>query len=121
MVDEGRFSEDALPELLARIWFRVMAQVNRLIKAHETFEYVTFAENLNPSIEDVLKGFEFADFALTKFLDSGQLAHDETRNALNAKQCILSMKLLAAALNSDDKDQDEYERIMRDLRNQAQI
>ncbi len=36
MVDEGRFSEDALPELLARIWFRVMAQVNRLIKAHET-------------------------------------------------------------------------------------
>ncbi|MEA9488682.1 hypothetical protein [Xanthomonas campestris] len=119
MNEETRLTEDALPELLGRIWNRVIGQVNALLRAHETFEFFNFLENLNPSLEEVIKGFEFADFALTKFVESGDLEHDEMRQALNAKQCILKMKLLSNALAV--QNQDEYTKIMHELKQQAQI
>ncbi len=111
--------QDKLPELLASIWGQVSKQVNRLIEAHDQFGFVKFQEALNPSLTEVLKAFEFVDFALTQLVDSGLLGYDEKRNALNSKQCILQMKLLAVAL--DDDRQDEYDRIMGELQAQAKF
>ncbi|MDV0439434.1 hypothetical protein [Xanthomonas sacchari] len=119
MSDGSRGVEPSLPELLSQIWARVVVQVNKLIAAHERFGFVKFSEVLNPSLPDVLQGFEFIDFALIQLVDSGLLEYDETRNALNSRQCILKMRQLAAALESNEHA--EAERIMVELRQQSQF
>lgn len=108
-----------LDELLAMVWNRVVGQVNKLLEAHAKFGYFKFQENLNPSLEDIIKGFEFVDFALNQLTDSGELGYEEYRNAINSQQCILKMKELAAACKNNA--QDDYERVMQELTAQAKI
>jgi hypothetical protein len=108
-----------LSDLLGGIWNQVVMQVNRLLEAHSRFGFFKFKENLNPSLEDVLQGFEFIDFALSKLLESRQLEYDETRIALNSKQCILKIKELAAAC--DNQRQNDYDQVINDLKKQATV
>lgn len=110
---------DELPELIGGVWQKVLQQVNKLIETHDRFGFVQFKSELNPSLEEILLRFEFVDFALTKLLESKILEYDETRNALNSKQCILKMKELSAVLNSGHGD--EYERVMNELRAQSKF
>ncbi|MCW0458953.1 hypothetical protein NB717_000021 [Xanthomonas sacchari] len=119
MSDGSHGAERALPELVGRIWAQVIAQVNTLINAHEKFGFVKFGELLDPSLKDVVKGFELVDFALSQFEQSGLLGYDERRDALNSRQCILKMKLLAAALDGDQEA--EAEEIMAELRRQSKF
>ena len=108
---------EQLSELLGTIWNRVVRQINRLMHAHAEFGFAEFSENLNPSLQSVLMGFDVIDYALSKLLQSGFLEYEEKRTALNSRQCILKMKQLAVALDSHQKD--DFERIMQDLQNQA--
>lgn len=108
-----------LAELIAKIWDQIIGQVNKLIDAHDSFGYVQFNAKLNPSLPEMLEGLSFVDFALNKFIASGKLEHDEHRNVLNSKQCILKMRSLALAL--DSQDQAEYERIMAELKSQPKF
>lgn len=110
---------DALTELLSQIWNGVILQVNRLLEAHNKFDFIAFKKNLNPSLEEVLAGFEFVDFALSKLLESKQLGYEETRDAINSKQCILKMRELAAAC--DEHKKDDYERVMDQLKKQPKF
>lgn len=111
--------DDSLGELLGDIWNQVIRNVNRLLEVHNRFGTFHFRENLNPSLEDVLKGFEFADFALKQLIDSGLLQYEEARTAINSRQCILKMRELAVAMDLDDAP--NLERVIRELRNQAQF
>lgn len=108
-----------LTDLVGKIWHQVIGQVNRLIQAHDRFGFVRFEEGLNPSLPDVVKALELVDFALTQFYGSGLLEYDEQRNVLNAKQCILKIKMLAVAI--DRRDQDVFEQLMEELRNQSKF
>lgn len=56
----------------------------------------------------MLAAFNVIDEALKILLDGGQLDFDETRQALNCRQCINHMKGLAIAL--EVKDETEYAR-----------
>lgn len=112
-------SQDELTEVVHVIWHQIIGQVNRLIQAHEQFGFVRFEENLNPRMPDVLKALEFVEFALNKFCDSGLLEYDEQRNALNSKQCILKIKMLAVAM--ERKDQDQFEQLMTELQKQSKF
>lgn len=103
--------------LLGEIWNRVVVQVNKLLDAHSKFPFVTFKENLNPTLAEVLQGFEYVDFALSKLLETKQLEYEETRIAINSKQCILKMKELGVAC--DNHRNEDFERVMGDLRKQA--
>lgn len=107
---------DELNELLAVIWHRIAGQVNTLIEAHDTFGFLQFNANLNPSLAEMIEGLSFVDLALMKFVKSGKLEYDEYRNAINSRQCILKMKGLAFALEANDEA--EYQRIMEELRKQ---
>lgn len=111
--------DDSLGELLSQVWNAVIKDVNRLLEIHNRFGTFHFKENLNPSIEDVIKGFEFVEFALKQLTDSGLLGYEEKRRALNSSQCILKMKELSLAMNSDDTQ--SFERVIGELRNQAQF
>jgi hypothetical protein len=108
-----------LAEVLGLVWNHVVKQVNRLIETHEKFGFMEFKENLNPSLEDVIRGFEFIDYALSQLLDSKLLEHDETRIAINSKQCILKIRELSLACDGVVKD--EYDRVINDLKNQSLI
>lgn len=109
--------KEELAEVLGMVWTRVVRQINALLHAHSEFGFANFSENLNPSLQSVLMGFDVIDLALSKMLATGFLQHDETRIALNSRQCILKMNQLAVAIEFGE--QDEFERIMRDLKNQA--
>lgn len=111
--------EGELNDLLASIWHRIAGQVTKLIEAHDSFGFFQFNANLNPGMSEILDALSFVDFALTKFMASGKLEHDESRNAINSRQCILKIKELALALEAEDEV--EYERIMDELRKQSKF
>lgn len=119
VVENTEVQTDVLAELLGQIWNGVILQANRLLEAHTKFGFVEFKKGLNPSLEEVLAGFEFVDFALSKLLESKQLGYDETRDAINSKQCILKMRELAAAC--DERNKDDYERVMDELKKQSKF
>jgi len=108
-----------MTDLVAVIWQRVISQVNKLTEAHDSFGFVHFNANLNPSLPDILKAFGFVDFVLMTLVESGKLEPEEVRKAINSRQCILRTKSLSLALAANDKE--EYERIMTELKKQAQF
>lgn len=115
--DEAKSAE--LLDVLGHVWHHIVLHVNKLLETHRKFGFFQFKENLNPSLEDILQGLEFIDFALSKLLDSKQLEYEETRIVLNSKQVILMTKQLSAAC--DNGNEVDYERIIGDLKKQAPI
>jgi hypothetical protein len=112
-------NENELKDLISRIWSSVVFEVNRLLETHRQFGFVQFSKNLNPTLADVITGFQFIDFALEKLLESGKLDYDETRIALNSRQCFLKMQELSAAC--DNNRQDDYDRVIADLQKQSPV
>ncbi|MDT3454609.1 hypothetical protein ROV80_05040 [Stenotrophomonas pavanii] len=103
-----------LQEVLSQVWHRVVGQANKLLEAHESFGFVHFNANLNPSLADILQAFATIDFVLNKLVESGKLEPEEALIAINSRQCILKMKALSFALSAND--QGEYERVIGELR-----
>ncbi len=115
----GPTNRPEVGELISHIWNLVIGQVNTLIKAHDSFGFVQFNENLNPSLEEVVYALAVVDSALTQFVESGLLGFDEGREAYNSKQCILKMKALWLA--SQAEDEAGFERIMDELKKQSKF
>lgn len=111
--------EPKLEELIATIWDQVVKTVNKLTDTHEKYGYVRFKEGMNPSIDVVVKAFNLIEDALKILMESEQLSVDETRQAINCRQCILHTKGLALALESDNED--EYHRVIDLLCKQALV
>lgn len=108
-----------LSQLLSTVWHNVVIVVNKMLETHQKYGYVKFQERMNPTLPELVEGFKHVDTALTSLMETGSLTYDEYRDAINSKQCILKMKLLSVALEA--KEQDDYERIISDLKAQAQL
>lgn len=108
-----------LTALVARVWHDVTNVVNKLLQTHEKYGRTRFQEEMNPSLSELVEAFKYVDTALTSLMESGLLNYDEYRDAVNSKQCILKMKLLSMALESEAHD--DYERIIAELQGQAQF
>ncbi len=106
-------------DVIQRVWSDVINIVNRILDAHKKFGFEKIQASLNPSLEDMIHGLAFIDFALNELIDSGLLNTDETRQALNSRQCMLHFKRLSAAL--DSKNEEEYAATMRLLETQPLI
>jgi hypothetical protein len=111
--------EESMEDLIAKVWDRVVRTCNKLTDTHEKFGFVRFKEGMNPSIEVVVNAFKMIDQTFEVLIKSGQLDTNETRQALNCRQCINHMKLLALSLEADD--QDMYQEAIDLLTNQAPI
>jgi hypothetical protein len=74
---------------------------------------------LNPSLASIIHGLGLVEFALSKLVEGGRLGYDNMRLALNAKQCVLHIRRVSAALASGDSQ--EYGQAMKALNQQAQI
>lgn len=103
-----------LEDVLHEIWARVVAQVNTLLEAHESYGFVHFNAKLNPTLADILNAFSLIDFVLNQLVDSGKLTPEEAMSAINSRQCILKMKSLSLALSANDNE--AYERIIKEMR-----
>jgi hypothetical protein len=110
---------DDLELVVSRAWSRVIEAVNRILEAHSAFGFSRIEAKLNPTIHDVLHSLSIVDFALTDFLESNLLEHNEVRLALNSKQCVLHLRRVAAALAGNN--QNEYDAAIADLKAQPQI
>lgn len=92
-------------EVISHLWFEVIKVVNRLLEADLKFGFSKIEASLNPSIDEILHGLGIVDYALTAFMDSNLLEHDDTRAALNSKQCVLHIRGLAAALKGGNEEE----------------
>lgn len=120
MSDGASEAQDArLSELLGQVWNEVITHVNKLLEAHSKYGTVKFHLGLNPSLRELVEGFEIVDKALTILLDTRKLNHEETRDALNSKQCILKMKELAVAC--EETLTEDIERIIQELHQQSKF
>jgi hypothetical protein len=106
-------------DVLVNLWNDVIGAVNRILDADRKFGFSKIEANLNPSLDEIIHGLSFVDAALGIFLDSGLLDHDESRKALNSKQCVLHLRRLAKAVK--DVDAEEYSKVISALDNQAQF
>lgn len=111
-------TEDITNEIFVA-WDKVVGFVNKILDAHVKFGFKKIEANLNPSLSDIIHGLAFADFMLGEFINSNQLEWDEFRMAINSRQCILHMQLMAAALESGDER--KYEHAIRCLKTQPQF
>ena len=104
-------------EIIESIWNGVLRFVTVLVGSHKRYEFLTFREGLDPTLEDMLANAALVDLILQGLYLSGELNHDEMRMTLNARQAILNMRGLGDALESENEE--EFERIMKCLNEQA--
>lgn len=101
------------------MWSEVIVTVNRLLEADDAFGFSRIEARLNPSIEEIVFSLGVIDAALTLMETSGHLDTTEMRQVLNAKQCVLYIRMLAVALR--DRNREEYGRVIGLMQNQAQF
>ena len=98
-------------------WSDVFSTVDRILKVHLRFGFEKFAENLHPSIDDVVLSLKIAESLLDTLYNSAKLDYSEQRLIFNCKQQILLVQELAEAVRN--RDQSGYEQAIGRLRNQA--
>jgi hypothetical protein len=102
--------EEHAAALVQRVWHEIIGTVLKLRDADARFGWLNIVDSINPSIEDIVLSLAAMDGLLDGLLTSPLLKHDQIRQGLNSKQCILHIRQLAEALKVGD--QDEYERAM---------
>ncbi len=106
-------------DIVIGLWGDVINTVNRILDADRKFGFGKIEASLNPSLTEILHGLGIIEFALTYFLDSELLDHDEIRQALNSKQCVLHIRWLTVALRDDNED--DYKQAISLLNSQAKF
>ncbi|MFA5899717.1 MAG: hypothetical protein WC829_11460 [Hyphomicrobium sp.] len=106
-------------DLIFKLWHEVLKTVGKLLEADAKFGFLSIEEQIDPSIEDIVFGLTMMDSIISILMNSNLLEHDETRQALNSKQCVLHIKRLAEALAAGD--QEEYNEVIKLLNNQSKL
>lgn len=106
-----------LPEVISNLWGSVIDAVNRILDGDRRFGFSSIERSLNPKLEDILHGLGVIDSVLTSLLDSGLLEYEETRQALNSKQCVIHIRRIGAALKEGNEE--EYKKAIDLLDKQA--
>lgn len=115
----GNGNGDAIQHIVSTAWDRIIGVINKILEVHHEFGFESFKARMNPSVDEVIENLAFIEFVITTFLDRDVLDHDQTKAVLNSKQCVLYLQRLAAALKNKDKE--EYDAAINDLRNQPQL
>lgn len=106
-------------KLVIGLWNDVIGTVNGILEVNRDFGFVKFESMINPSLTVILHSLSLIEAAINSVMDSEHIQDGEYRQGINAKQCILHIRQLAVALR--DKNQDEYDRVIRTLEKQPQI
>ena len=115
---------DTKNEIWAKIWpevdeacRKIFDAVNNVLRVHSNFGFTTFEKNINPSLTDIEKAMDIAEFSIDKFFE-----HDPEfsldRILMNVKQMIFCIKRLISALIKNDEN--EYQQMIVMMRNQSQ-
>lgn len=111
--------KELVSELIHELWRDVLKTVGKLLEADQKYTFLTIKENIDPSIEDIVFSLGIVDSILSVMENSPLLEHDQVREVLNSKQCVLHTKRLAEAL--DAGDQAEYDAVIELLTRQAKL
>jgi hypothetical protein len=118
------YKVDTTDEIWAKIWpevdeacKKIFDAVNNVLRVHSNFGFTTFEQNINPSLTDIEKTMDIAEFSVNKFF-THDLEYSLHRVLSNVKQMIFCIKNLIGALIKNDES--EYEQMILMMRNQAQ-
>lgn len=111
--------KELVSELIHELWRDVLKAVGKLLDADQKYTFLSIKENIDPSIEDIVFSLGIVDSILSVMENSPLLEHDQIREVLNSKQCVLHTKRLAEAL--DAGDQAEYDAVIELLAKQAKL
>lgn len=96
---------------------KIFDLVNGILSAHSNFGFSAINQNINPSLDDIVKIMQVTEFALGTFASNAQDFSNQ-RQVDNAMQMIWCVKGLAIAIKSDQ--QDDYDAMIEKMRKQAQ-
>lgn len=96
---------------------KIFVTVNLILGAHSKYGFAEINQNINPSIDDILKTIQVIDFVLSTF-SSNIDDFAQTRKLDNAAQMIWCVKGLVIAIKSGNGD--DYDAMIEKMRKQAQ-
>ena len=100
------------------LWSRTFDYSNTIIKKVRKLGFTRFGDIKSPNVEEMLITLQMMS-AVFEVLGAHADEADEVRLLLNAKQQILFMERLVSAWKSSD--QDEFNKLVGQLENQAQF
>lgn len=96
---------------------KIFEAVNIILSAHSNFGFSEINQNIDPSLDDIVKIMQVTEFVLGTFSsNTNDFSHQ--RRVDNAMQMIWCVKGLAIAIKSGQED--DYEAMIEKMRKQAQ-
>jgi len=88
---------------IEEIWSEVINVANNVLKVHAKFGFEQFADNISPSLEDILFSLQVVESVLDT-VATANLEYSETRKIGNAKQQILWIHTIGNALKYGNEE-----------------
>ena len=108
-----------IADQVEQVWTEVIEVANKVLQVHAKFGFTHFAENINPSLEDILLSLQVVESMLDTVGASKILEYSETRKIGNAKQQILWIQTIGNALRYGN--QEDYAASIEKLGKQSNI
>jgi hypothetical protein len=80
------------------VWAEVIKVADNILKVHAKFGFSQFADQISPSLEEILLSLQVVESMLDTVGASGTLDYSESRIVGNAKQQILWIQTIGNAL-----------------------
>ena len=112
---EARWAQ--IVDQVEEMWAQVIEVVNNILHAHTQFGFANFADNITPSLEEILFSLKVVESVLDTVDASGTLEYSETRKVGNAKQQILWIQTIGNALKY--RNETDYLASIEKLGNQS--
>lgn len=110
------FDDDEIKQRVSSIWEKIFSASNVVIKHAQQYGYSGMGVLPDPNIHQMLLKIRILDQIIDVLLGE-EMEYDERRLMLNAKQQLLRMEMVAAALQADDRVR--FDRVMEELERQA--
>lgn len=111
--------DEAIRVLVLEVWGQVMHTGNRVIAQWTEHGYEEMGIVPDPNIHALLVEVRKLEEMMDKILASEHLDYSQSRMLINAKQQVLWMELLAAALTNDQRS--DFDDVITKLKNQPHI
>jgi hypothetical protein len=108
-----------IADQVEKMWSGVIEVADNILKVHAKFGFAQFADNISPTLDDILLSLQVVESILDTVGASGTLEYSETRTVGNAKQQILWIQTIGNALKYGNEN--DYLASIKMLGNQAKI
>jgi hypothetical protein len=112
------FDDEDIKKQVIEVWATVFSASNIVIQHAKQFGFDGMVVVPNPNIHQLLVPVRLLSQWIEVFLCEN-MEYDQVRLMLNAKQQLLRMEMVAAALEAGDLE--NFNRTMEEIQNQAQI